>query len=71
MVELATTPALNQMKDAESLVSKPKAEVQDLNFYYGAFQALKNINMPIADKRVTALIARIKVMHAIKTAQES
>ncbi len=56
MVELAETSALNEVKDAEGMVVKPKAEAKDLSFYYGAFQALKNINMPIADKRVTALI---------------
>ncbi len=33
-----------------------KALVQDLNFFYGDKQALKNLNMPIADKQVTALI---------------
>jgi phosphate transport system ATP-binding protein len=34
-----------------------KAMVKDLHFYYSAEkQALKNINMPIADKQVTALI---------------
>ncbi len=33
-----------------------KAESRGLNFYYGAFHALKSINMPIYDKKVTALI---------------
>jgi phosphate transport system ATP-binding protein len=33
-----------------------KAESRKLNFYYGKFQALKNIDMPIYDKKVTALI---------------
>ena len=33
-----------------------KAESRALSFYYGAFQALKSINMPIYDKKVTALI---------------
>jgi phosphate transport system ATP-binding protein len=31
-------------------------EVKNLNFYYGSSQALKNINMPIYDRKVTALI---------------
>lgn len=31
-------------------------EVKDLNFYYGDFHALKNINMSIAEKTVTAFI---------------
>src|SRR6267142_3052519 len=33
-----------------------KAEALNLSFYYGAFNALKRINMPIYEKRVTALI---------------
>jgi phosphate transport system ATP-binding protein len=33
-----------------------KAQVKDLNFYYGNVQALKNINLDIAERRVTALI---------------
>ncbi len=33
-----------------------KSEVRDLNFYYGAFNALKNINMVLHEKQVTALI---------------
>ena len=33
-----------------------KAEARDLNFYYGAFHALKGLSMPVYDKKVTALI---------------
>lgn len=33
-----------------------KSEVKDLNFYYGTVQALKNINLPIERRKVTALI---------------
>jgi len=33
-----------------------KAEVKGLNFYYESHQALKNICLPIADRRITALI---------------
>ena len=35
---------------------KPKLSVRDLNFYYGAFHALKNINLDIPEKKVTAFI---------------
>ena len=35
---------------------KTRMEVKNLNFYYGSSQALKNINMPIYDRKVTALI---------------
>lgn len=33
-----------------------KAESRNLNFFYGPVQALKNINLPVLDKKVTALI---------------
>jgi phosphate transport system ATP-binding protein len=33
-----------------------KAQVENLNFYYGQNRALKNLSIPIADKQVTALI---------------
>ncbi|MEW5709048.1 MAG: phosphate ABC transporter ATP-binding protein PstB [Pseudomonadota bacterium] len=33
-----------------------KAEVRNFNFYYGTYHALKNINMPIAEYQITALI---------------
>lgn len=35
---------------------KTRMEVKNLNFYYGSTQALKNINMPIYDRKITALI---------------
>lgn len=33
-----------------------KMEIRDLSFYYGKFEALKNINMRIAEQKVTAFI---------------
>ncbi len=33
-----------------------KAEAKDLNFFYGGFHALKGLNMPVYEKKVTALI---------------
>jgi len=35
---------------------KVKMKVRDLNFYYGKFHALKNINLEIPEKKVTAFI---------------
>lgn len=35
---------------------KIKAECRDLNFHYGAFQALKKINLSVYENQVTALI---------------
>jgi len=34
----------------------PKMSIKGLDFYYGGFQALKNINLDVLDKRVTAFI---------------
>jgi phosphate transport system ATP-binding protein len=34
----------------------PKLTVRDLHFYYGAFHALKNVNLEIPDRQVTAFI---------------
>ncbi len=35
---------------------RTKLEIKDLNFYYGNFHALKNINMEIKENKVTAFI---------------
>ena len=35
---------------------KMKSETRGLNFYYGSFHALKGIDMPIYERKVTALI---------------
>jgi phosphate transport system ATP-binding protein len=37
-------------------VPPKKSESKGLGFHYGSYQALKNINMPIYEKQVTALI---------------
>ena len=37
-------------------MNDPILQTQDLKLYYGAFQALKGINMEIAEKTITALI---------------
>src|ERR1700752_1867478 len=36
--------------------SQPKIEVNNLNFFYGKYHALKNINLRIPEKKVTAFI---------------
>ncbi len=38
------------------LIEKSKISVKNLNFYYGKFHALKNINLEIPEKKVTAII---------------
>jgi phosphate transport system ATP-binding protein len=40
----------------EATPAPMKSETRRLSFYYGSFQALKNVSMPIYEKRVTALI---------------
>lgn len=45
------------MGSREDAVNNPiKVDVKNLDLYYGKFQALKNINMGIEEKKVTALI---------------
>ncbi|QBB72589.1 phosphate ABC transporter ATP-binding protein PstB [Pseudolysobacter antarcticus] len=42
---------------AETVVtSAPKITARNLNFYYNGYQALKNINLDIAERKVTAII---------------
>jgi phosphate transport system ATP-binding protein len=41
---------------AESAPPRPKMSIRKLDFYYGKFQALKNVNLDIAEKKVTAFI---------------
>src|SRR5437879_5372902 len=41
---------------SSNTAGKKTLDVKNLNFYYGAFQGLKNINLSIEDKKVTALI---------------
>src|SRR4029079_11533508 len=40
----------------EASTARYKSEVRNLSFYYGTFSALKNINMKLHEKQVTALI---------------
>ena len=44
------------MADMPDDMPPTKIAVRDLDFYYGDFQALKNINIDIAEKKVTAFI---------------
>ncbi|EHJ95445.1 phosphate ABC transporter ATP-binding protein PstB [Agrobacterium tumefaciens] len=57
----ATKPArvAQQTGSARNILAHPehlRAEVRDLDFWYGEFHALKKVNLPIAEKQVTALI---------------
>ena len=58
-VNAKNSPEMNiQMESQMQIHEHPalKAEARNLNFFYGQAQALKKINMPIYDKKVTALI---------------
>ena len=52
----ATAPEIVAPAAAAGRAPDKKSESKNLSFYYGGFQALKNISMPIYDKKVTALI---------------
>ncbi len=53
MVATAVLPAVaSETQSAHA----PKAEVRGLSFYYGTFQALQHIDVPIHEHKVTALI---------------
>jgi len=41
---------------ADAAPPAPKIEIRDLHFFYKKFEALKGINLPLHDKRVTAFI---------------
>lgn len=43
-------------KQGKKMQTTAKLEIKNLNFYYGKFHALKNINMTIPEKKVTAFI---------------
>ena len=42
--------------NTEPTTAPPKISVRNLNFYYGKFHALKDINLDIPEKQVTAFI---------------
>src|SRR6266851_7222105 len=50
---VATRPA---KQDALLPQTSPKMSIRELNFFYGKFQGLKDINLDIAERRVTTFI---------------
>jgi phosphate transport system ATP-binding protein len=58
MVDSAFGVSLGNRAGAAQQQAAPpvKAEARNLSFYYGAFHALKNISLPVYERRVTALI---------------
>ena len=55
-MNLAVAAALNVTAATEQKTSSAKLVVRDLNFYYNGYHALKNIQMQIPEKKVTAII---------------
>lgn len=60
MVEVHLTAPHNihpeDFKQGTKMQNKAKIEIKNLNFYYGKFHALKNVNLTIPDRKVTAFI---------------
>jgi phosphate transport system ATP-binding protein len=48
--------AIDETRRSVALQAPVKARASELNFYYDKFQALKNLNIDIREKQVTALI---------------
>ena len=44
------------MQNTDTSIARTKISIRDLNFYYGKFKALKDINLDIPEGRVTAFI---------------
>ena len=53
---LGTRPFLAKVAQAMEQQINPKIKINDLNLFYGNFQALKGIQMDIASNEITALI---------------
>jgi phosphate transport system ATP-binding protein len=46
----------SQAHQSQGGAAKNAIEIRNMNFYYGSFQGLKDINMDIEEKKVTAFI---------------
>ena len=44
------------MNSTADAVEAPVVRVKNLNFFYGKFQGLKNVNLDLAQRQVTAFI---------------
>jgi len=53
---MMATPDEEEIEMSMVNTAPGKIQVRDLNFYYGKFHALKNINLDIAKNQVTAFI---------------
>src|ERR1700731_3355787 len=55
MSEISAPPTVPSGVQPE-VAARPKLQAMDLNFFYGTFQALHNIDLAVPEKRITALI---------------
>src|SRR5277367_878223 len=55
LANLVAAPS-NRPAEAASPLPAVKVEIRDINFFYGKFQALHGISLPLYDRRVTAFI---------------
>jgi phosphate transport system ATP-binding protein len=51
-----STPAATDLAAPVAAAESPKLVARDLKFYYGDYLALKNINLQVAERKVTAII---------------
>ncbi|MEX2244089.1 MAG: phosphate ABC transporter ATP-binding protein PstB [Fimbriimonadaceae bacterium] len=56
MDPVAQAPTSTEPASAPAERPEPKIQVADLDFFYGSFQALKNVSLDISPNQVTALI---------------
>lgn len=56
LADSARREANAAIANAAGVPSAPKIQVKNLNFYYGKYHALKNVNLEIPEKKVTAFI---------------
>jgi len=55
-VSLQAPAVASRASSGKTAIENPKLSINELNFYYGRFQALRDINMDIAERQVTAFI---------------
>lgn len=56
MVEQTHRKAAVMIGDSQETVSTPKIQAAGVDFYYGSFHALKQVNLEVPEKQVTAFI---------------
>ena len=55
-IAMMARPEVNDASQTKTEDVKKSIEIKNLNFYYGDFQGLKNVDLTIHEKKVTAFI---------------